>query len=214
MARFALQLSVGTMLFTGIAGLAGLVIAVQARSSATLGYALGSVVDVGSAAIVFWRFAGSPEDEPRLRNREKRASVGIAMAFIVLAVVTTGVAIGHLVAAHGPEDPQALYWLGSLSVIFLAGLAHFKFKVAAVLDSKCMKKDAISNLAGMVLSLGVCISTSLYESRGIWWLDAAIALFVSVLLFQYGMRTLLHNKWYDKQFWMGSGTHHALLDLF
>ena len=61
-------------------------------SSALLGYGLESLVDVWSSILVLWRFWGDPEGEGSYflvtRRREARASVGIAVTFVIIGYIT------------------------------------------------------------------------------------------------------------------------------
>ena len=80
----------------------GLVVSVLTKSSATLGFALENAVDGISSVLVLWRFwgGGKGQSEGALAMREKRASVGIAIVFVILAI-TVGTAGGQHLASHG-----------------------------------------------------------------------------------------------------------------
>lgn len=91
-----------------------------------MGFGLENFVDAVSSALVVWRFWPAPEEV--LESREKRASIGIAMAFVALGVVVGGVAISNLVKKHEPEDPDTLIALVSvkcsLQVCVIVSSAH------------------------------------------------------------------------------------------
>ena len=72
---------------------------------------------------------------------------------------------------------------------------------------RSLKKDGICTVAGFILSVGVLISTALIE-LDVWWLDATIAVLVAVVLFVYGVRTLISGKhtWWQKAWWQGDVT--------
>lgn len=71
-------------------------------------------VDSFSSALVLWRFwgGGTVLPESVLELREKRASVGIAIAFVALGVVVGTVAIQHLSEAQARMPPTMPTGLG------------------------------------------------------------------------------------------------------
>jgi len=209
-AREAFFLAWLSLVITIIAFAAGLAIAVVTASSATLGFALENAVDFLSAALVCWRFWGGGETVPEstLAQREKRASVGIALAFVLLAVVVGGVAIGHVSSAEAPSNIAALLALAVPSAIAFGVLGVLKFYVGVVTDSTSMKKDGLCSLCGACLSAGVILGVIATESSvgEVWWVDAMVAIVVSSGLLGYGVYTLVKNyrqgnQWWTLSFW-------------
>lgn len=197
------------MAFTVSALVVGLAISVATGSAATLGYALENGVDSFSSGLVLWRFwgGGSSVPEEVLETREKRASIGIAFAFIALALTVGSVASVHLHHAEEPEQVSKLIALAAPSVVFCLLLGVFKHRVGSLVDSPSLKKDGICSLCGAGLSLGVMVGglLLLYDIDGSWWLDGAIAVTVSAGLLVYGLFTLVKNqdlKWWERQFWI------------
>ena len=208
----AFLLSWISLVVTVIAFIVGLIVAVATASSATLGFALENAVDFMSSALVCWRFQGGGKTVKveTLEQREKRASVGIALSFVVLAFVVGGVASGHLGTHEAPSHVGALLGLAVPALLLFGGLGALKLWVGIATDSPSMKKDAACSLCGACLSLGVCIGVALSEGSDIWWFDAVVALVVSVLLLIYGVFSLAKNaeagiKWWTLEFW-GSPT--------
>ena len=208
--RLAFVLSYVSLVFTVIAFIAGLVLAFVTGSSATLGFALENAADFGSSVLVCWRFwgGGLTVPEETLELREKRASVGIAMSFVVLALVVGGVASGHLTTHEPPSDLGLLLGLSIPSVIIFGALGCLKMWVGIATRSASMKKDAACSLCGAILSLGVCIgAAAVGANEQLWWIDAVVALVVSIGLLLYGLYTCLikavndGNKWWTKDFW-------------
>lgn len=72
-------------------------------SSALLGYGLEALVDVWSSVLVLWRFWNDPDGEGQYflvtRRREQRASVGIAVTFILIGFFTCWQVCSPLVVA-------------------------------------------------------------------------------------------------------------------
>lgn len=194
--------------FTVAALIVGLAISVATGSAATLGYALENGVDSFSSGLVLWRFwgGGASVSEEVLETREKRASIGIAFAFIALAFTVGSVAAVHLHHSEEPEEVSKLVALAAPSVVICALLGIFKYRVGSLVDSPSLKKDGICSLCGAGLSLGVLVGGSLLlnDVDGSWWLDGAIAVSVSVGLLGYGVFTLVKNaemRWWKADFW-------------
>lgn len=199
------------MVFTVLGFIIGLAVSIVTGSSATLGYALENAVDSFSSGLVLWRFwgggkAGSPSEE-ELELREKRSSIGIAIAFMVLGFVVGGVASSHLAHETEPDKLTALLSLSIPSVPIFGVLGLAKLYVGTKIDSPSLKKDGICSVCGSGLSLGVSIGgLLLLGGADAWWLDGTIAVLVSLGLFGYGFYTLHKafeegNKWWTAAFW-------------
>ena len=73
--------------------------------------------------------------------------------------------------------------------------------------SPSMKKDAACSLCGATLSLGVCVGAAVVGADAqIWFIDALVALLVSLGLLVYGLLVLFKNKtqgnrWWQLAFW-------------
>ena len=84
------------------------------------------MVDTISSVLVLWRFwgGGKTVSEEVLATREKRASVAIALTFILLAVTVTSVAAAHLAEEQSPKDVEVGALLQSLAcaIVFFTGV--------------------------------------------------------------------------------------------
>ena len=116
---------------------------------------------------MLWRFWGGGKEggpsEEQLEQREKRASIGIAVMFIILAIVVGGVASAHLDAAEPPEEAGLLLGLSAPSVIIFLILGILKYRVGTKIDSPSLAKDGICSLCGSGLSFGVCLGAVFIE---------------------------------------------------
>ena len=216
-----------SLALTGIAFVVGLIVATSSNSSATLGFALENAVDGISSALVLWRFWGGGHSIPvaELELREKRASVGIALAFVVLAVTVGGTASAHISEHSVPSNVEALLGVSAPSVVVFAVLGAIKLHLGFATHSPSLKKDAACSLCarrlqpmyarlqpheselqphaprcGALLSLGVCIGTAVAHEA--WWFDAVVALLVSGALLLHarqlkplGLATVRARAW-------------------
>jgi hypothetical protein len=110
-------------------------------------------------------------------------------------------AVVRLVDKTKPEDPEVLLAISGTSVIILTWSCAIKLSLAKVLHSSALRKDAITSGACATMAATILISTTIYKSHGVWWLDAAVALVISFILSLLGMRTLFRNPWWRKDFW-------------
>jgi len=208
----AFTLSWVSLVLTIIAFVCGLVVSGVTSSSATLGFALENAVDFLSSALVCWRFwgGGKAVPEAQLEQREKRASVGIAISFVILAFVVGGVAIGHLSTHERPSDVTVLIALSVPSAIAFGLLGGLKMWVGQATSSASMKKDAACSLCGAVLSLGVIVGAlAVGADERLWFVDALVAVVVALLLLSYGCFVLVknakqNNAWWTWRFWQES----------
>lgn len=202
--RLAFILSYVSLVITVLAFIAGLILALATSSSATLGFALENAVDFFSSALVCWRFWGGGQSVPEatLELREKRASVGIAISFVVLAFTVGSVATGHLTSHETPSDLGLLLGVSVPSMVIFAALGALKLWVGNATHSASMKKDAACSLCGSALSLGVCVgAAAVGADYRLWFVDAAVALVVSLGLLMYGLYVLAKNAAQGKQWW-------------
>jgi len=202
----AIQISWLSILTTAAFGIVGLILSIVGGSTATLGLSLESFVDVWSSVLVLWRFWGAYEGDTdtlaQLALKEKRASVGIALVFVFISLIIMPQAIVHLINEHHTTDDNSLLWMASCSLVVCVFLCIAKLYLASKLRSPALKKDGITSGAVALLSAGIILSSAVYKkNKSIWWLDSAVAVTVAIVLFIYGGRSLIRNKWYNKEFW-------------
>jgi len=186
----------------------GTVFAAVGRSPATLGLALENAVDVFSSALVCWRFWGGGKSTPVevLDQREKKASIAIAMAFIVLAVVVIINATVHVSHQNKAEQAVLLIALAAPCMVIFAVLGIIKIRLGQLIPSASLTKDGVCSLLGALLSAGILVGTSVteYEDEGFWWFDGVLAIVVSCGLCAYSVHNLVKNARQGHQFWRKS----------
>ena len=214
----AFLLAFVSLVFTFIAFVIGLILAFVTSSSATLGFALENAVDFFSSILVCWRFydgsRGTPSTrtvEEKLELREKRASIGIGVTFVLLAFVVGATASSHLAAHEPPANVHLLVALAAPSATIFVPLGLLKVWVGYKTNSASMKKDGVCSLFGATLSLGVIAGVAVYGAdEKLWFVDAVVALVVALLLLLVGADTLVRNaykgnKYWTRRFWTESG---------
>ena len=192
----AYRLSIVSLLCTIAGAIGGIVLFTNTGSSLCLVFGLENCVDFLSSVIVLWRFFApsdvSPELEHKLRQREKRASVGISYVLVLLGIGVFGAAVNDF--RRGQEDAdqyKKVIGLSFLSFIVFSVLSLFKFRYANALDSASLYKDGICSLIGTVLSGALFVDSILIEiSPSLWWIDPLVALGCGLAAFYLGVSAL------------------------
>lgn len=185
----AVALSVSTMLFNLLEGLVSFRFGWEDHSVALAGFGADSLVEVASAALIYWRFRrdGGLGGEAGSR-KERLATRGIGGMLLVLAAGTAAGAVPPLLhhAPPGTALPGLIISTASLGVMFL--LWRAKVRTASALGSRAMRGDAACSLACMQLSSVILLGSLLFwMSPRLWWCDAAAALLISILIAKEGI---------------------------
>ena len=105
-------------------------------------------------------------------------------------------------ASPHPSHSQVLLSISSVSMFVLSWSCVGKLYLAATLQSTALRKDAIVSGACAAMAAGVLFSTAVHrEHPRVWWLDATVALLVSLTLPLLGVQSLTRNRWWDRAFW-------------
>ncbi len=208
--REAYELSVVSLVASGVAVIMGAVSTGQTDSATALGYTLENCVDFLGSVLVLWRFSGGGDGVPKdvLDRREKRADAGISAMFVVLAVVVC-VDAGRELALHERDrDIVELIVLYTPSTVLFVALGGAKLHVGMAIKSPALRKDGMCSLAGALMSTGVLASAVIEETTDIWWVDCMVAILVAAALGAKGASTLWRTAeagtaWWTWAFWCG-----------
>ena len=165
--REAYELSVVSLVASGVAVIMGAVSTGQTDSATALGYTLENCVDFLGSVLVLWRFSGGGDGVPKdvLDRREKRADAGISAMFVVLAVVVC-VDAGRELALHERDrDIVELIVLYTPSTVLFVALGGAKLHVGTAIKSPALRKDGMCSLAGALMSTGVLASAVIDAAR-------------------------------------------------
>jgi len=195
----AILLSWFTIAFNFVEGLVSIYFGLSEESVALAGFGLDSFIEVGSAFLVLWRFRSetadlnnNPDDGLRLGlERERRATYGIGVLFILLSVATAGGAVYKIVLMEPPDTALPGFIISSISLGFMYFLYHSKRSVALVLDSATVMKDAACSMACIKLSAVLFAGSVLYLLfPALWWADSVAAATLAVLIGNEGWETI------------------------
>jgi divalent metal cation (Fe/Co/Zn/Cd) transporter len=190
--RFALLLTYITLGWMTIEGAASLLLGWASKSLLLEAFGIDSVVEVLSAGVLLWRLrveANGKADAARVEDVERRAArlVGYTLYLLVVYVIWNS-AYG-LFVAHRVTDTHESVWgilIGLVAKIGMPILAGFKLKVAARLNSRALRADAIESITCGYLSIVLMVGLAATWLFGWWWLDSVAALALIPFLIKEG----------------------------
>jgi len=190
--RFALLLTYITLGWMTIEGAASLLLGWASKSLLLEAFGIDSVVELFSAGVLLWRLrveVNGNADEAHVEDVERRAArlVGYTLYLLVLYVICNS-AYG-LFVAHRVTDTHESVWgilIGLVAKIGMPILAGFKLKVAARLNSRALRADAIESITCGYLSIVLMVGLAATWLFGWWWLDSVAALALIPFLIKEG----------------------------
>jgi divalent metal cation (Fe/Co/Zn/Cd) transporter len=190
--RFALLLTYITLGWMTIEGAASLLLGWASKSLLLEAFGIDSVVELFSAGVLLWRLrveANGNADEARVEDVERRSArlIGYTLYLLVVYVICNS-AYG-LFIAHRVTDTHESVWgilIGLVAKIGMPILAGFKLKVAARLNSRALRADAIESITCGYLSIVLMVGLAATWLLGWWWLDSVTALALIPFLIKEG----------------------------
>jgi len=180
--RLALCLTYITLGWMTIESAAALLLGWASKSLLLEAFGIDSIIELFSASVLLWRLrieAGGRADETLIEAVELRASklVGYTLYLLVVYVVFNS-AYGIFIA-HRVTDTHQSAWgilIGLVAKIGMPILAGYKLKVAARLNSRALRADAIEAIVCGYLSIVLMVGLAATRILGWWWLDSVAAL--------------------------------------
>lgn len=194
--RLALLLTYITLGWMIIEGAGSLILGWVSKSLLLEAFGIDSVVELFSAGVLLWRLrveAGGKANEERIESVETRAArlVGYSL-FVIAAYVAFNSAFG-LFFAHRVTDTHESVWgiaIGLVAKIGMPILASYKLKVAARLNSRALRADAMEAITCGYLSIVLMVGLAATRLLGWWWLDSVAALALIPFLIKEGRAAL------------------------
>lgn len=214
----ARRLSVFSLIASLLVALLAISLGVSERTLSLVGFGGEQLLDGVSSAFVLWRFKqpkrtqtsgiGLSKRHARDAKRERNGSIGIGATFLLLACFLIFSAVAKFTWYHnseqehkGEERTAAIYSLVLVwfSATGFGGLAVLKFRLAEVLQSQVLQKDALCSALGALLGVivGVTDVTVLAmqdDPESLAAVDPIAGLVIGVILFAEGCRTLWQNR--------------------
>ena len=191
-------LAIATMAYNVVEGVVSMGFGVSEDSMALLGFGVDSWVEVGSAAVVYWKLTRAVGCATTSREQERRATRWIGRLFLALAAATAAGALLQIGSGGHPSStlPGVVISIASLS--FMVYLWRAKLAVANALNSKALAMDAACSRACIQLSGAVYAL-----APALWWADAASALVLAGFIGHEGLTAVRSAE--KKEFTGGCG---------
>ena len=180
--RFALLLTYITLGWMTIEGAASLLLGWASKSLLLEAFGIDSIVELFSAGVLLWRLRVEASGATTLQHVdlvERRAArlVGYSLyALVVYVVLNSG--YGLFIAKRITDTHESVWGIliGVVAKIGMPILAGYKLKVAARLNSRALRADAIESITCGYLSIVLMIGLAATRLVGWWWLDSVAAL--------------------------------------
>jgi divalent metal cation (Fe/Co/Zn/Cd) transporter len=180
--RFALLLTYITIGWMTIEGAASLLLGWASKSLLLEAFGIDSVIELFSAAVLLWRLrvevSGSATSE-QVNLVEQRAArlVGYSLyALVTYVVLNSG--YGLFIAKRLTDTHESVWGIliGAVAKVGMPILAGYKLKVAARLNSRTLRADAVESITCGYLSIVLMIGLAATRLLDWWWLDSVAAL--------------------------------------
>lgn len=180
--RRAVQLSILTILYNLVEGGVSMAFGWADDSVALFGFGADSFIEVASALLVLWKLL-----EHGSLARERKATLGIGWLFLWLGAAVAGGALLQLAGHRHPPTTVPGLVISALSLAFMVFLWRAKLRVAQALDSATVAADAACSRACIQLSAVLFVGSLVFLlAPALWWVDAAAALALSLLIAREG----------------------------
>jgi divalent metal cation (Fe/Co/Zn/Cd) transporter len=180
--RLALLLTYVTLGWMTIEGAAALLLGWASKSLLLEAFGIDSIIELFSAGVLLWRLrveASGRADEARVETVEHRASrvVGYTLYFLVIYVLFNS-GYGIFIAQRATDTHESAWGIliGLVAKIGMPILAGYKLKVAARLNSRALRADAIEAITCGYLSIVLMVGLAATRILGWWWVDSVAAL--------------------------------------
>ncbi|CAG8440167.1 9544_t:CDS:1 [Ambispora gerdemannii] len=198
--KFAILISLFTIIWNVIEGVISIIFGSDVNSVSLVFFGVDSFVEVVSASLVLWRFI--TESKPHKESaqgylktnldKERKATLGIGILFVILALGTFSDAIISLIRHNHPETGIAGLIISIISLSFMGFLYLSKKNLAKNLNSSTMASEAQCSLACIKITVVVFLGSILYVIwKDGWWLDSAAALILGLFFVKEGVEMII-----------------------
>jgi divalent metal cation (Fe/Co/Zn/Cd) transporter len=180
--RLALLLTYITLGWMTIEGAASLLLGWASKSLLLEAFGIDSLIELFSAGVLLWRLraeasgAAASEHVEALESRAARW-VGYSLYLLVVYVVFNS-GYGLFVAKRITDTHESVWGIliGVVAKVGMPILAGYKLNVAARLNSRALRADAVESIVCGYLSIVLIVGLAAARILGWWWLDSVAAL--------------------------------------
>ncbi|PLV53936.1 cobalt transporter [Mycobacterium tuberculosis variant microti OV254] len=181
-------LTAATITYNIVEAVVAITAGAAASSAALIGFGLDSLIEVSSAASVWWQFSGSDPEA-----RERTALRIIAASFFALAGYVTVESIRSLAGGQTAESSTAGIVLAAVSLVVMPLLSVAQRRAGRELGSASAVADSNQTLLCTYLSGVLLVGLLLNAWFGWSWADPVVALVIAAVAVKEG-RTAWRGK--------------------
>lgn len=178
----ALLLTYITIGWMTIEGAAALLLGWVSKSLLLEAFGIDSLIELFSGGVLLWRLRVETSGAATLEHVEtveRRAArwVGYSLyALVVYVLFNSG--YGIFVAKRITDTHESVWGIliGVVAKVGMPLLAAYKLKVAARLNSRALRADAVESIVCGYLSIVLIVGLAATRILGWWWLDSVAAL--------------------------------------
>lgn len=176
----ARRLQIWNVIYDVIEVVVALIAGVSTNSSALIGWALDSTIEVISAATLGWRLHGEIEgiDEERVQRRKKITLYVIAASFTLVCFFISYDSISKLINQETAKWSTAGLIILLVSLVVNPILIYYKRDYGKKLDSSGLLADAKDTFICLYQTVVVLAGLLLSKWLGWWWADPLAALLI------------------------------------
>ena len=193
--RAALRLEIVTIVWMVIEAAVAVGAGIAASSLLLVAFGIDSAIELASAIIVFRRFRieftekfeSALDDADEIER--KAARVAGYLLFLLSAYVLVQAIFG-LVTRHAAETSPIGIAVAIIAALGMPLLARAKLRVAARIDSRSLRADAMETLTCGYLAWILLLGLALNAVARWWWIDSVASLAIVPLLIREGYEAI------------------------
>jgi divalent metal cation (Fe/Co/Zn/Cd) transporter len=180
--RFALWLTYITLGWMTVEGAAALLLGWASKSLLLEAFGIDSLIELFSGGVLLWRLraeASGAATSEHVEVIEHRAAKWVGYSLYALVVYVAFNSGYGLFVAKRITDTHESAWgilIGVVAKIGMPILAGYKLRVAARLNSRALRADAVESIVCGYLAIVLMVGLAATRILGWWWLDSVAAL--------------------------------------
>jgi divalent metal cation (Fe/Co/Zn/Cd) transporter len=185
--RWATALAMITVLYNVVEGLVSVFFGFEDGTVSLFGFGIDSFVEVISGLGIWHMIRRMKQNGSENPDRFERTALRVTGTSFYL--LTTGLTITSFLNLYSGHKPETTLWgiiVGSISIVSMWALIHYKVKVGTRFSSQAMLADAACTKTCLYLSVILLVSSIGYELSGIGMLDSLGALGIAIFAFREG----------------------------
>ena len=179
--RLALVLTYITLGWMTIEGAAALLLGWASKSLLLEAFGIDSLIELFSGGVLLWRLraeASGAATSEHVEAVEHRGKMGRLLAICSRCVCRFNSGYGLFVAKRITDTHESAWGIliGVVAKVGMPILAGYKLRVAARLNSRALRADAVESIVCGYLAIVLMVGLAATRILGWWWLDSMAAL--------------------------------------